>query len=111
MNMLSGVFEFASGLMRPSSYDLRTPFATLAIRGTRLVVDVNRQFVFVRSANSSGARSAVDIRLRDGQTVSRGIEQGLLVDAQGPCSCARRTPARRRRATPPPSRRASSTIR
>jgi hypothetical protein len=83
MNMLSGVFEFASGLMRPSSYDLRTPFATLAIRGTRLVVDVNRQFVFVRSANSSGTRSAVDIRLRDGQTVSRGIEQGLLVDAQG----------------------------
>lgn len=34
VNLVSGVFEFASGLIPSSGYDLRTPFANLAIRGT-----------------------------------------------------------------------------
>ena len=33
MTMISGAFEFATGLMEPQSYEIRTPFATLAIRG------------------------------------------------------------------------------
>jgi hypothetical protein len=36
MNLVSGVFEFASGDIPSSGYDLRTPFATIAVRGTRL---------------------------------------------------------------------------
>jgi hypothetical protein len=36
VNFVSGVFEFASGLMPSGGYDLRTPFANLAIRGTRV---------------------------------------------------------------------------
>jgi hypothetical protein len=99
MNMLSGVFEFASGLMRPTSYDLRTPFATLAIRGTRLVVDTERQFVYVRSANSSGVRSAVDIRLQDGSSITRTIDQGVVAGPQGnPQLCELAT------CPPPPAR-------
>ncbi len=34
MNFIGGVFEFASGLIPGSAYDLRTPLANLAIRGT-----------------------------------------------------------------------------
>jgi hypothetical protein len=39
-NFVSGIFEFASGLIPSTGYDLRTPFANLAIRGTvvRLLV-------------------------------------------------------------------------
>lgn len=90
MNMLSGVFEFASGLMRPSSYDLRTPFATLAIRGTRLVVDVEREFVYVRSSSRTGTPSSVEIRLRDGRTVKRFINEGVTLGPGGePRLCER----------------------
>jgi FecR protein len=40
MRMVTGVFEFASGNIPSSGYDLGTPFGNLAIRGTRCVVDV-----------------------------------------------------------------------
>ena len=36
VSFVSGVFEFASGLLPSASYSLRTPFANLAIRGTRI---------------------------------------------------------------------------
>jgi hypothetical protein len=36
MSFIGGVFEFASGLIPNTGYDLRTPFANLAIRGTVL---------------------------------------------------------------------------
>jgi hypothetical protein len=45
VNMLSGVFEFASGDIPDSGYDLRTPFATIAVRGTRLQIDIEGQYV------------------------------------------------------------------
>jgi hypothetical protein len=40
MRMVTGVFEFASGNIPSSGYDIGTPFGNLAIRGTRCVVDV-----------------------------------------------------------------------
>ncbi len=40
MQMVTGVFEFASGEIPSANYDLGTPFGNLAIRGTRCVVDV-----------------------------------------------------------------------
>jgi len=40
MQMVTGVFEFASGDIPSADYDLGTPFGNLAIRGTRCVVDV-----------------------------------------------------------------------
>jgi hypothetical protein len=36
VNFVSGIFEFASGLIPSGGYDLRTPFANLAVRGTRI---------------------------------------------------------------------------
>ena len=36
MNVISGVFEFASGSIPAAGYDIRTPFATIAVRGTRI---------------------------------------------------------------------------
>ena len=36
VRFVSGIFEFASGLLPSANYDLRTPFANLAIRGTRI---------------------------------------------------------------------------
>jgi FecR protein len=40
MRMVTGVFEFASGNIPSSGYDIDTPFGNLAVRGTRCVVDV-----------------------------------------------------------------------
>jgi hypothetical protein len=40
MRMVTGVFEFASGNIPSTGYNLGTPFGNLAIRGTRCVVDV-----------------------------------------------------------------------
>jgi hypothetical protein len=45
MNLLSGVFEFASGDIPSTGYDLRTPFATIAVRGTRINVVVRDEFL------------------------------------------------------------------
>ncbi len=49
VNFVSGVFEFASGLIPNGGYDLRTPFANLAIRGTRfrLLIDENQLMLAV----------------------------------------------------------------
>jgi hypothetical protein len=38
MNVVSGVFDFASGSIPSSGYDIRTPFATIAVRGTRISI-------------------------------------------------------------------------
>lgn len=38
VSLVSGIFEFASGLIPSDGYDIRTPFANLAIRGTVLRV-------------------------------------------------------------------------
>ena len=40
VGFVSGMFEFASGLIPSGGYDLRTPFANLTIRGTRLRIMV-----------------------------------------------------------------------
>jgi hypothetical protein len=40
MRMVTGVFEFASGNIPASGYNLGTPFGNLAIRGTRCSLDV-----------------------------------------------------------------------
>lgn len=40
VGLVSGIFEFASGLIPSGGYDLRTPFANLTIRGTRLRIMV-----------------------------------------------------------------------
>lgn len=36
MNIVSGVFDFASGSIPSHGYDIHTPFATIAVRGTRI---------------------------------------------------------------------------
>jgi hypothetical protein len=43
----AGAFEFASGRMDKDGYDIRTPFATLSLRGTRVGVDVANEAIFV----------------------------------------------------------------
>jgi hypothetical protein len=47
MNVIGGVFEFASGGIPHEGYDIRTPFATIAVRGTRLgIISLpNKQFI------------------------------------------------------------------
>lgn len=45
MSLVSGVFEFASGDIPSSGYDLHTPFATIAVRGTRINVVVADDFL------------------------------------------------------------------
>jgi hypothetical protein len=40
MNMVTGVFEFASGAIPSAGYDLRTPFGNLAVRGTRCALAI-----------------------------------------------------------------------
>jgi hypothetical protein len=40
MRMVTGVFEFASGDIPSSGYNLGTPFGNLAVRGTRCVLDI-----------------------------------------------------------------------
>lgn len=41
LQVVTGVFEFASGEIPEDSYQLRTPFGNLSIRGTRLSIVVN----------------------------------------------------------------------
>jgi hypothetical protein len=43
----AGAFEFASGRMDKAGFDIRTPFAALALRGTRVGVDVANEAIFV----------------------------------------------------------------
>jgi FecR protein len=38
LQVVTGVFEFASGAIPSSGYDIRTPFGTLAVRGTRCLM-------------------------------------------------------------------------
>lgn len=40
MQMVTGVFEFASGEIPSANYDLGTPFGNLAIRGTRCILSI-----------------------------------------------------------------------
>ena len=47
VNFVSGVFEFASGLIPSGGYDLRTPFANLAIRGTRIRMSVGPEGLMI----------------------------------------------------------------
>jgi hypothetical protein len=95
MNFLSGVFEFASGSIPSSGYDLRTPFANLAIRGTKisLVVGAEEELVGVaegevrlrseRGQFAIGTGSCLLLRdLRDGSgtaQVQSGAACGLLL--------------------------------
>jgi hypothetical protein len=59
MNLLSGVFEFASGDIPSSGYDVRTPFATIAVRGT--VVQFDIEDGLVRFAEGSGTVNDVQV--------------------------------------------------
>ncbi len=47
LQIVTGVFEFASGAIPSSGYDIRTPFGTLAVRGTRcrMIVDSGEKMV------------------------------------------------------------------
>jgi hypothetical protein len=55
LNFVSGLFEFASGLIPSSGYDLRTPFANLAIRGTVILVMVEEAAQRITLAAPQGA--------------------------------------------------------
>jgi hypothetical protein len=69
ISMLSGVFEFASGDIPESGYDLRTPFATIAVRGTRVQIDIEGQYVgFPQGSGSVGG-----ITVEEGQCYSEGV--------------------------------------
>jgi hypothetical protein len=48
VNLLSGVFQFASGDIPANGYDLRTPFATIAVRGTLVEIDIEQGVVHVK---------------------------------------------------------------
>lgn len=47
LEMVEGVFGFLSGLLSKESYDLRTSFATLGVRGTDIAVDTERDIIHV----------------------------------------------------------------
>jgi hypothetical protein len=49
MNVIGGVFEFASGGIPHEGYDIRTPFGTIAVRGTRLGIISLRDKHFIES--------------------------------------------------------------
>ena len=48
LKIVTGVFEFASGAIASSDYDIRTPFGNLGVRGTRcqMVISPGQQAVF-----------------------------------------------------------------
>ena len=48
LKIVTGVFEFASGAIASSGYDIRTPFGNLGVRGTRcqMVISPGQQAVF-----------------------------------------------------------------
>lgn len=71
LRLMSGVFEFASGSLDKSSYDIRTPFANLAIRGTRFGGYLPFQTLMV-------SEGVVEARYADG-----------TVYTIGPASCLR----------------------
>lgn len=75
VNLVSGVFEFASGLIPSGGYDLRTPFANLAIRGTIVRLSVNRPQQMVMVTVPEG-----EVAMSDGlRTVVLGNEQECIV--------------------------------
>jgi hypothetical protein len=75
VNFVSGVFEFASGLIPSGGYDLRTPFANLAIRGTLVRLSVNRPQQRVLVTVPQG-----EVAMSDGsRTVVLGNEQECIV--------------------------------
>ena len=49
VKLVSGVFRFISGDMPHDSYQIGTPFANLAVRGTSFFVETRLGFVYVRS--------------------------------------------------------------
>jgi hypothetical protein len=74
MRVVSGVFEFASGNIPESAYDLRTPFGNLGIRGTRLSIVIN-----------PGSHAVVDVTegVVESQGVTVGTEGCLLIPLPG----------------------------
>lgn len=71
LTMVQGAFRFVSGTLSSQSYGLRTPFATLAIRGTTVGIDLFAGAVFVQ-------QGTVELTLtRNGRRLV--IEEGMCL--------------------------------
>lgn len=87
VSFVSGIFEFASGLMPNDGYDLRTPFANLSIRGTVIRLRVRDQLqLIVPQGSVTLSDGTQTIELDNDQTcVVWQVEQGELRPLPG-CS-------------------------
>jgi hypothetical protein len=74
MNVISGVFEFASGAIPSEGYDIRTPFATIAVRGTRIDIVALQEGVV-------GVKEGTVLVTRQGATSVLGPDECFVLPA------------------------------
>lgn len=77
LEMVEGVFGFLSGLLSSESYDLRTSFATLGVRGTEIAVDTGRDIIHVFAGR-------LLVGLADGEAHFLGPGDCLVDGRRGP---------------------------
>lgn len=79
LNTTRGAFRFVSGSQQPSSYQIKTPVATIGVRGT-----IVEWFVFLTRSIFVLVSGAADFKLANGQVVHLTIPgTALVVTATG----------------------------
>lgn len=87
VKLVSGVFRFISGDMPHDSYQIGTPFANLAVRGTSFFVETNLGFVYVRSGGVVATLPSGDAKLiNPDQCLVRATGQQFNVAEGSTCS-------------------------
>jgi hypothetical protein len=77
----TGVFEFASGKMNKDGYNIRTPFATVALHGTRFGADVVNEAIIVIEGETTA-------RFLTGETLDLQPSECTFRTAEGRTSAA-----------------------
>lgn len=87
VKLVSGVFRFISGDMPHDSYQIGTPFANLAVRGTSFFVETKLGFVYVRSGGVVATLPSGDAKLiNPDQCLVRTTGQQFNVAEGSTCS-------------------------
>jgi hypothetical protein len=77
VDVAAGTFGFRSGAMAKADHDIRTPFATLVLHGTRFGVDlVNEGIIVLEGAAEARFLGGEVLRLAAGQCTARATAAG-----------------------------------
>ena len=79
VNLTKGAYRFVTGVQTSRSYEIRTPVATIGVRGT--ILEINLELYRGQSANA--CQSNVKIRLVEGAFIARTIS-GRAVSVNQP---------------------------